>query len=355
MEEAENLSPFFLANFPVQGDPAMQFHIQADSDVPASKQLYDQILFAIASRQFSPGHRLPSTRQLAMQTGLHRNTISKVYNQLEATGMVQSLAGSGIYVKALGNESGDVDRSAAEIYQNSQEIVRQSLNSLLLQGASLSTARSLFLEEIDWRLRCSARVFVSVPKNDIGAGELMTQELQQSLGIPVQLVSIEDLDEVLNQTQSGTVVTSRYFIAQVEAILLKRGSANAASRNVRVLPVDLQDYGKELLVIKGVPNNSYVGIVSVSAGILAIAEMIVYSMRGEEILINTCQVSDSYKLKAIVRSSHLIISDRASMERVMTAIEMASEELIRIPKVIESESYVGEKSIGLLKRELGLV
>jgi GntR family transcriptional regulator len=325
----------------------MQFHIQADSDVPASKQLYDQILFGIASRQFSPGHRLPSTRQLAMQTGLHRNTISKVYNQLEATGMVESLAGSGIYVKALGNESGDMDRSAAEISDNAREIVRQSLNNLLLQGSSLTDARAQFLEEIDWRLRCSARVFVSVPQHDIGAGELMTQELQQSLGIPVQLVPIDSLNEVLSLTHSGTVVTSRYFIAQVEAI--------AVPRNIRVLPVDLQDYGKELSVIKSVPKNSYVGIVSVSAGILAIAEMIVYSMRGEEILINTCQVTDSYKLKAIVRSAHIIISDRASLGRVKKAIELASDDLIRSPKVIESESYVGEKSIGLLKRELGLV
>ena len=43
-----------------------------------STQLYNQICFAIAARHYPPGHRLPSTRQLAMQTGLHRNTISKV-------------------------------------------------------------------------------------------------------------------------------------------------------------------------------------------------------------------------------------------------------------------------------------
>jgi DNA-binding transcriptional MocR family regulator len=54
-----------------------QFRIQPDSEIPASTQLFNQIRFAIASRQFSPGHRLPSTRALAMQTGLHRNTISK--------------------------------------------------------------------------------------------------------------------------------------------------------------------------------------------------------------------------------------------------------------------------------------
>ena len=56
----------------------MRFHIQQESDIPASTQLYNQICFAIAARHYPPGHRLPSTRQLAMQTGLHRHTISKV-------------------------------------------------------------------------------------------------------------------------------------------------------------------------------------------------------------------------------------------------------------------------------------
>ena len=36
-----------------------------------------------------------------MQTGLHRNTISKVYRQLETDGVVEAMAGSGIYVRDL--------------------------------------------------------------------------------------------------------------------------------------------------------------------------------------------------------------------------------------------------------------
>jgi DNA-binding transcriptional regulator YhcF (GntR family) len=77
----------------------VRFHIQQESDIPASTQLYNQICFAIAARHYPPGHRLPSTRQLAMQTGLHRNTISKVYRQLETDGVVEAMAGSGIYVR----------------------------------------------------------------------------------------------------------------------------------------------------------------------------------------------------------------------------------------------------------------
>jgi len=77
----------------------VRFHIQQESDISASTQLYNQICFAIAARHYPPGHRLPSTRQLAMQTGLHRNTISKVYRQLEIDGVVEAIAGSGIYVR----------------------------------------------------------------------------------------------------------------------------------------------------------------------------------------------------------------------------------------------------------------
>jgi GntR family transcriptional regulator len=332
----------------------MQFHIQPDSEIPASKQLYDQMLFAIASRQFSPGHRLPSTRQLAMQTGLHRNTIGKVYSQLESTGLVESVAGSGIYVKSLGHESNHlIANSQIDPSLSAIELVSQSLNNLLAQGYSLSQSRELFLTEIDWRWRCSARVFVTVPRIEIGAGELMLQELHQSLGIPVQLVTLEKLETHLAETRAATVVTSRYFIGSVEAKLAK--SELISPRSVRVIPVDLQDYEKELSLVKTLPKNSYVGIVSLSAGILAVAEMMVHSMRGDDLLVMACQTKDNYKLNATIRRAHTIISDRASLNIVHQAIEAAGDDLIRIPQVVESESYIGPKSINLLKRELGLI
>jgi GntR family transcriptional regulator len=332
----------------------MQFHIQSDSEIPASKQLYDQMLFAIASRQFSPGHRLPSTRQLAMQTGLHRNTIGKVYSQLESTGLVESIAGSGIYVKSLGHESNHlVANSQIDPSLSAIELVSQSLNNLLAQGYSLSQSRELFLTEIDWRWRCSARVFVTVPRIEIGAGELMLQELHQSLGIPVQLVTLEKLETHLAETRAATVVTSRYFIGSVEAKLAQ--SELLSPRSVRVIPVDLQDYEKELSLVKTLPKNSYVGIVSLSAGILAVAEMMVHSMRGDDLLVMACQTKDNYKLNATIRRAHTIISDRASLSIVHLAIEAAGDDLIRIPQVVESESYIGPKSINLLKRELGLI
>lgn len=325
----------------------VQYHIQPDSEIPASKQLFDQIQFAIASRQYPPGHRLPSTRQLAMLTGLHRNTISKVYRQLEETGLVESQAGSGIYVKEQGHEGGPQGQaSILKQYPEAYKIVQKSLDELLSQGCSLREARELFLSEIDWRLRCSARVLVTVPSRDLEAGKLMIREIEQSLGIPVELVPLEELSTALDQTNSGTVVTSRYFIGEVlEA---------AAPKSVRVIPVDIHDYAQELEIVKDLPKDSCLGVVSLSAGTLGVASIIIHSLRGDELLLMTAQVDDTYKLNALVRAAQTIICDHASYDRVKAAISAARDDLIRPPKLIRSENYIGTKSINLLKRELGL-
>jgi GntR family transcriptional regulator len=325
----------------------LQFQIQTESEIPASKQLFDQIRFAIACRQYPPGKRLPSTRQLAMLTGLHRNTISKVYQQLEEAGLVESLAGSGIYVKAQGHEGGiQPGLPIFQQYPEASKLIQKSLDDLLTQGLTISQVRELFLAEIDWRLRCIAQLLVTVPERDLGAGELILQELEQSLGIPMQLVSLETLSQFLSKTQSGTVVTSRYFIAEAEAL--------ATPYSIRVIPIDIYDYAKELALVKKLPRDTRLGVVSISAGILGVAEILIHSLRGDDLLIMTAQVGESNKLKALVRSCQTIITDQASYPIVRKAIVSVRDDLIRLPEVICSDNYIGEKSINLLKRELGL-
>jgi len=326
----------------------VQFHIQPDSEIPASTQLYDQIWFAIASRQYPPGYRLPSTRQLAMHTGLHRNTISKVYRQLEEAGVVEAIPGSGIYVREQSaSESARPQSTLWNEFPQAREVVENGLDELLRQGCSLNQARELFLAEIDWRLRCSARVLVTTPRQDIGAGELMVRELEKALKIPVQLVPLEELETILSQTRSGTVVTSRYFISEAEAI--------AAPKAVRVIPVDIYDYKKELGLLNDLPKGTCLGMVSLSSGILRAAEVISYSLRGDEILLMTAQTDDAYKLNAVVHSAQtIVVFDETSLPTVKQAIAEAREDLIRAPQLIVCDNYIGDKSINLLKRELGL-
>lgn len=321
----------------------LNFKIQSDSDIPASRQLFEQIQFAIASGQYSPGHRLPSTRQLAMITGLHRNTISKVYQQLEETGLVDSIAGSGIYVKTQGREN-DLESDSPLVAQNN--LIKDSIEELLELGSSLTKIKELFLAEINWRISCSKRIVVTIPHRDTSPGELMQQELEESLSIPVELVLLEELPSILKENNFGTVVTSRYFIKEVLEII--------PPNSFRVFPIDIYNYARELKIIQKLPAQACLAIVSLSKGILRVAESIVKSQRGDDLLVLTALTNDTERLKAVLRSAHTVISDPASYEIVKQAISDTREDLIRFPDVICSENYISAKSIDLLKQELGL-
>src|SRR5256885_12019185 len=54
--------------------------------------LYDELRHAILHGQLQPGTRLPSTRALAEERGVSRNTVLNAYEQLLSEGYVEALA-----------------------------------------------------------------------------------------------------------------------------------------------------------------------------------------------------------------------------------------------------------------------
>tara|TARA_Y100001968_G_scaffold197922_1_gene181551 strand:+ start:395 stop:1390 length:996 start_codon:yes stop_codon:yes gene_type:complete len=326
----------------------VRFHIQQESDIPASSQLYNQICFAIAARHFPPGHRLPSTRQLAMQTGLHRNTISKVYRQLETDGVVEAIAGSGIYVRdqqkqrELRNNSNIKNKGVKDIDLE----VRKSVDSLLNSGCTLQQTRDLFIQEINWRLRCGARVLVSTPREDIGASMLIAEELAPNLDVPVEVVPMEELENILENSNNGTVVTSRYFLQPLEEL--------AKKHSVRAIAVDLSDFQKELTLLKELREGSCVGIVSISPGILRAAQVILHSMRGNELLLMTANPDVGSRLIALLRASSHVLCDSPSLPVVEHTLRQNRSQLMRMPKIHCAEKYLSESTIEHLKKEIGL-
>ncbi len=327
----------------------MRFHIQQESEIPASSQLYNQICFAIAARHYPPGHRLPSTRQLAMQTGLHRNTISKVYRQLETDGVVEAIAGSGIYVRDQQKQKDSRGRSAS-IRKKVIDIdieTRKSVDVLLNAGCTLQQTRELFTREIDWRLRCGARVLVSTPREDIGASLLIAEELAPHLDVPVEVVPMEELENVLESSSKGTVVTSRYFLQPLEEV--------AQRHNVRAIAVDLSDFQKELTILKKLRSGSCVGIVSISPGILRAAEVILHSMRGNEILLMTANPDVGSRLIALLRAASHVICDSPSLPLVEHTLRQNRSQLMRMPQVHCAQKYLSDSTIEELRKEIGLL
>jgi len=71
--------------------------------LPRYRQVYDRIRRAMASGDFPPGSRLPSTRALAAKMGVSRNTVITAYEMLAADELIVAVKGSGARVRGMAN------------------------------------------------------------------------------------------------------------------------------------------------------------------------------------------------------------------------------------------------------------
>ncbi len=327
----------------------MRFHIQQEIDIPASIQLYNQICFAIAARYYPPGHRLPSTRQLAMQTGLHRNTISKVYRQLEKDGVVEAIAGSGIYVRdnLKKDDFKKSFNSKKNLNSSPDQEAKKAIDKLIQLGCTLQETRNFLTNEIDWRIKCGSRILVSTPREDIGASMLIAEDLSPKINVPVEVIPMEELEKVLLNSNNGTIVTSRYFLQPLEKL--------AKKYKVRAIAVDLSDFQKELKIIKELKLGSCVGIVSISPGLLRAAEIIIHSMRGSDIVIMTTISDNSSRLLALLKAANHIVCDGPSLSVVENTLLKNRSQLMRVPQIICAKNYLSIETINQLKTEIGVI
>jgi GntR family transcriptional regulator/MocR family aminotransferase len=84
-----------------KGSTALPFtpvSLDGSSEVPLYRQLYEWLRGAILAGQLRPGTRLQSTRELARELGVSRNTVMNAFEQLLAEGYLEGQVGSGTYV-----------------------------------------------------------------------------------------------------------------------------------------------------------------------------------------------------------------------------------------------------------------
>src|SRR5436305_11634340 len=60
--------------------------IDLSGDAPAYRQIVDALRHALVAGEIVPGHILPPVRQLAVDLGVHFNTVAEAYRILAAEG-----------------------------------------------------------------------------------------------------------------------------------------------------------------------------------------------------------------------------------------------------------------------------
>ncbi|MGH9945423.1 MAG: PLP-dependent aminotransferase family protein [Pyrinomonadaceae bacterium] len=123
--------------------PFLAVTFDARAGVPLYRQLYEELRARILSKQLPAAARLPSTRDLARESGVSRNTVMNAFAQLLAEGYIEGQTGSGTYVsRALPDEmlrarapwlNGDAprpDASPRNLSQRGEALARMSVTTV---------------------------------------------------------------------------------------------------------------------------------------------------------------------------------------------------------------------------------
>src|SRR5918911_1611892 len=103
----------------------VDLRVDLKSHVPVHVQLEEQIKHLILMGGFKDGDRLPSIRAMAGFLRVNRNTVARVFSDLEREGYVESRRGSGVYVVEPPVEAEDLRR---------QEVLERVMDLAAAQG-----------------------------------------------------------------------------------------------------------------------------------------------------------------------------------------------------------------------------
>ncbi len=125
----------------------MNFAIDTRSGVPLYRQIIEQVKFAIARGNLSPGDQLPTVRQLAVDLSINPNTVIRAYRELEIEGVLETHQGSGTFVSTREPEIDQMER---------QRMLDQILTDLLARASSYGLTLKDVLEGLRQRKKESS-------------------------------------------------------------------------------------------------------------------------------------------------------------------------------------------------------
>lgn len=126
-----------------EGPPAVlgTIALQVESGVPLYRQLFDSLREAILIGLLKPGVRLPSTRNLAQDLSIGRNTVIAAYDQLIAEGYLEAKTGAGTRVATITPDA--LSRVSAARSAQPKHATREKAVSLSARGELLAGTERL--------------------------------------------------------------------------------------------------------------------------------------------------------------------------------------------------------------------
>jgi GntR family transcriptional regulator len=130
----------YIARIQINSLPdGIMLRIDLASSAPVYEQIANGLRAELVSGQFSPGEKLPTVRALAIDLGVHHNTVAEAYRQLADEGWLELIRHHGAIVR---------ERDQPEAGPDAMERFTRPLRELIAKGLADGLSPSSLAEEL---------------------------------------------------------------------------------------------------------------------------------------------------------------------------------------------------------------
>lgn len=163
----------------------MRLWLNRSAEISLREQLITQLVLGILTREILPGEKLASTRELARRFGIHPNTASACYRELERDGWLEFRHGSGVFVAHT--------RPSAPL--SAEIAVDQLIGELAARARKIGATDSLLRARLRRWLSLAPLARWLVIEPDPELRKIVTAEMESSLALPVAACAPDECGE----------------------------------------------------------------------------------------------------------------------------------------------------------------
>jgi GntR family transcriptional regulator len=112
--------------------PQAQIRFDTASSVPAWRQIVTQLRTLVMEGVLEPGDALPPVRRLALDLGIHFNTVAEAYRALAQEGFLEIIHGHGARVV----DRSAIARAGPEVTEDFRQRLRELVAGVRARGLS---------------------------------------------------------------------------------------------------------------------------------------------------------------------------------------------------------------------------
>ena len=233
----------------------MDLKLNPKNQLPLHIQLKAQLAHLIETGQLKTGAQLPTVRQLAGFLRINRNTVAKVFAELEREGYLSCERGKGTFVSTQKIQTKTRIKKMEKLLEIVDEVISKGKEmGFSAEELSLTLYARTQTAPAANELARPRLLFVECNQPQV---DLFSAELKETLSVPIEGMLLQDLKGMVHRAprsiqQYALVITTFYHIHEVQKSLAKSG--------VEVMGLLVEASLETLIRLTALPEGTKVGV-----------------------------------------------------------------------------------------------